>query len=911
MDVIEDSQIVVIIFSKDYASSWWKQKDLMVWPVFFKVEPCEVRTPRKSYREAMNKHEVKFGKDSEEVKRWKKALFDASFLSGWHFTDGCEAVLVQKIVRKISTQLDRTLLDVTKYPVGIDFQVRELKSILNLQSEDDVLMVGLCGQGGVGKTTLAKAIYNAIFTKFKGSCFLERIKENSNDLAPLQEKLLLELLLGNRLTVSNVGKGSQLIQERLCNKKVLIILDDVDNGHQLDALARDCEWFGKGSRIIITTRNRRLVTSHWVDSHHMYEVKALQDGEALELFGRHASRSNQQIEMRRNLVDRVLHYARGLPLALRVLGCSLRDRGEKEWEETLKKLADSPNQEINDVLRVSCDRLEDNEKQIFLDIACFFKGKSTEYITKVLSSCGFYMTIGLQQLIELSLISEENGTLQMHDLIQSMGMDIVRKECHDDPEKRSRLWLHGDFLDVLSKNGGTNATKAIVLILTKPKKMHIGPDALTNMRKLRMLILHNDFEKLKFINFSKCQWLVSMPDLNCTPNLEELNLSGCKNLEWAHESIAYHGKLQVLNFGGCSKLQRFPDILDENKSLREVNLENTSISELPASIENLVSLNGLNLSDCKRLAILPSSIYRLQNLIELFLGGCSKLIKFPKYEEDSSDCHTNTGLLELSSLDLSRCHLSEVEFLENLSCFPNLECLDLSGNNFTNLPTCEKLYHLSYLDVSNCQQLQEIPKIPRFLRSLQATNCKSLSRIPSSIYGVDTAALYSCQELIRNAYSLNDWIWIELKKFRELRRCHVILPGEEMPKWLLPSKDGYLSFVTSKDLHKKILGVAFCVVFQAKVARYFTLELTTFVNGKCSRRHEEFTSVDSDHVWLEFMEPEELIGYNFGPNDLSHHHFSIRLVWIPTNKQATRERFGGFSSRQSVARSSLTLRGFT
>ncbi|KAI6695186.1 hypothetical protein NL676_022896 [Syzygium grande] len=99
-NAIEDSRIAIIIFSKDYASSPWcleeltkimecrKQNDLIVWPVFHKVEPHEVRTPRESYRKAMAKHEVKFGKDSEKVKRWKKALFDASFLSGWHFTDG-------------------------------------------------------------------------------------------------------------------------------------------------------------------------------------------------------------------------------------------------------------------------------------------------------------------------------------------------------------------------------------------------------------------------------------------------------------------------------------------------------------------------------------------------------------------------------------------------------------------------------------------------------------------------------------------------------------------------------------------------------------------------------------------------------------------------------------------------------
>ncbi|KAK3416307.1 hypothetical protein EUGRSUZ_H01770 [Eucalyptus grandis] len=481
-----------------------------------------------------------------------------------------EAGLIRHIIQEISTQLDRTPLYVAKYPVGIDSRVQELQTILNLQFKDDILMVGLWGQGGVGKTTIAKAIYNTILREFQGSSFLDQVRENSKssiDLVHLQKKLLSQVLR-KELTIFSVNEGSQLIQDRLCNKKVLIILDDVDDERQLNALAGDCEWYGSGSRIIITTRNKHLLASHGVDSDHLYKVKVLEDGEALELFRKHAFLRSQKIKIRSNLVDSVLHYAKGLPLALEVLGSFLCGRGEHQWESTLGKLAKSPHKKINDVLKVSYEGLEDYVKEIFLDIACFFKGLNIDYIKSVLDSCDFDTTIGLQILIERSLISEERGALQMHDSIQLMGMDIVKEECRDDSGKRNRLWLYDDVLDVLSGDALRWFEWPNCALIPE---FGYGPNKLVglDMRNSKIKEVPKQFKafiKLKFINFSGCESLVCMPNLDCTPNLEILDLCGCKNLGACHESISYHNKLQILNLD-CSKLQRLPDFSDKNERL--------------------------------------------------------------------------------------------------------------------------------------------------------------------------------------------------------------------------------------------------------------------------------------------------------------------------------------------------------
>ncbi|XP_039157105.1 uncharacterized protein LOC104457173 isoform X1 [Eucalyptus grandis] len=234
----------------------------------------------------------------------------------------------------------------------------------------------------------------------------------------------------------------------------------------------------------------------------------------------------------------------------------------------------------------------------------------------------------------------------------------------------------------------------------------------------------------------------------------------------------------------------------------------------------------------------------------------------------------------LEWLNLEGCHLSEVEFLENLSC-PRLFSLYLSGNNFTNLPTLERLNDLKELEVSNCQQLQEIPKIPGKLRTLKANNCKSLTRIPSNICDVEDVELYSTRELVRNGFPVNDLFMPE--RFHCQPKSRVVLPGGEMPKWLLSNKEGYLSFMASKDLYEKILGVAICVAFQVEASLYKLstsrpFELIGIVNCKGNIHTRHFKIFDLDNVWLEYMEPECLWTVDhFGPNDLTHFHISIRV----------------------------------
>ncbi|XWS75620.1 hypothetical protein CRYUN_Cryun01aG0106800 [Craigia yunnanensis] len=467
--------------------------------------------------------------------------------------------------------------------------------------------------GGINKTTLAQAIYDEVSGQFESCYFLANVREESekHGLITLRDKLLSKLLNEENLHIGTPKIGSTFNKDRLYRKRVLVVLDDVNDLDQLEILAISHDHFGLGSRIIVTSRDKQILTNGSVNG--IYDLKELSYNDSLQLFSLFAFKQNHLVDDFKDLSNNILEYAKGVPIALKVLGSTLHQRSILYWESALNRLKQYPNPKIQNVLKISFDGLDEIEKNIFLDIACFSKWYDRDNVTKIPEGCyGCTAHCGITDLIDKCLLNvTKENSLGMHDLLQELGMNVVRLESKR-PEERS----------IDYGLPGTKSIEGILLDQSQIDEVQLHPCAFARIPNLRII---------KFFDstFSgKGGKLV----------LLHRGLKSLPNESW------------YFQWEYCTLKSLPPNFNPEN--LVELRLSNSNVEQLWNGDQNIVNLRMLNLRYCENLTRIPNLSTAI-NIEKLLIDGCKSLVELP-------------SVIHLKSLH----RYQDVKSCENLKKFP-------------------------------------------------------------------------------------------------------------------------------------------------------------------------------------------------------------------------------------------------
>ncbi len=385
------------------------------------------------------------------------------YLTWWFGKIDCrdESELKKKVVMKVRNIVPLDVFQQVSHEVGLNKSMAVVINQLGLAG-----ILGIVGMGGIGKTTLAKAVYNEYLKgkRFERQSFLHNAR--TTDLLNLQKQLVHDLL-GEELKFTQDFHNCFIRLSR--DKKVFVVIDDIDDINQFDKLIPSLPKFmSQGSQILITSRDQHVLNYITIQGStgksNLYEVQLLDVAHAQQLFNGYAFHDKWASDGFRDLAKEVVNACNGLPLALEIMGAYLSDKKDPThkvvWKEAIKSLNMDPgaiDQKLQNMFNISYEGLSSQNKLMLLDIACFMINQHKSMAMSFWESCiscpcpsSKSPHSSLLKLIEKSLVKvDENGYLQMHDVIRDMLRDVVKKESLQEVGERSHLWDSIEIKEVL------------------------------------------------------------------------------------------------------------------------------------------------------------------------------------------------------------------------------------------------------------------------------------------------------------------------------------------------------------------------------------------------------------------------------------------------------------------------------
>ncbi|XP_013598933.1 PREDICTED: disease resistance protein RRS1 isoform X1 [Brassica oleracea var. oleracea] len=694
------------------------------------------------------------------VAEWRNALLEIADLRGYASSlERSDSELVEEIVADVRQKLD------LEGAIGVYSRLMKIQNLIHKQ-QLGIRSLGIWGMGGIGKTTLAKAALKQYSGDFEASCFIE---DFDNDFQEKGVYGLLEKHLREKVGLSSHVTRLSLLIDTLRQKRILLVLDDVRKPLGATIFLSEFDWLGPGSLVIITSRDKQALVQCQVND--IYEVQGLNKHEALQLLSRCAFAKDVPDEILMELSMNLVDYAEGNPLALSIFGEELKGKTLSEMESVVGKLKRPLPVKIFNTLKISYGTLGDTEKEIFLEIVFSFRGVNIDDVMQFLEGCGYFPRVGIDVLMDKSLLTVSDNRVQMHNLIYDLGLQII-KDPTEDTEMAYRFVDASNIQSLLEENEDGDPEAAPTMCIEDIKGIsldmsnidfegHIAFKEMYNLRSLKVhssnpvespvLCLSEDPQslppELRLLYWTYCP-LKSLPQNFDAQYLVELNMpcsqfrklwGGTKNLEvlkritLSHslhlvnvDELQHSRNIELIDLQGCSSLKSFPD-MGQSQHLLVVNLSNCieikSFPKVPPSIKKL-NLQGTGV---RELITLDSfSNQDLGNLVILKLKNCSNLRSLPDMITFES----------LEVLNLSGC--SELEKIQGLP--QNLKELYLANTSINEIPSF--LCKLLTLDMENCKRLRHVP--------MGMCNMKSLAKLKLS----GCSNLENIQDLPRNLKEL-------------------------------------------------------------------------------------------------------------------------------------------------------------
>ncbi|XP_056165101.1 putative disease resistance protein RGA4 isoform X1 [Syzygium oleosum] len=658
--------------------------------------------------------------------------------------------------------------------VGRDVDKQKIIEILMRPDDKNLSVIPIVGIGGMGKTTLAKLVYNDDSVKEQFELRLWVCVPEDFDF----KKTIDEIIKATGQSLSNLNsqQSQTFLRDTIKDKKFLLVLDDVwsndrSRWEELKALLTEG---ASESKIIVTTRFTEVASI--MGTHPTHNLKGLYHEDSMALFKKWAFNQKEK-QSRSDLLDignDIVKKCQGVPLLVKTLGSLLYTKGEERYwayirDSEIWKLVEEKN-DILPVLKLSYDHLPSHLKRCFATFSLFPRGYeilSTEFVW-------LWMALGLisssrekvaseevdveyiKELWKRSLIqeveeSESVLTFKVHDLVHSLAMIVAQNDSSVVGLDTVEISEGARYISFSSSSlEGISNFDGVPPFMRKPTSKRLR--AIKFQFNIDDGVITREFARtciskcnhLRYLDLP-CGSFEELPSSICNlKQLRSLLLSENKQLKKLPDTICELQSLLHLLLNRCSKLDDLPKNMKRLVSLRHICVTTKQKSLQECGIQYLENLQYLGLVGCQNLQVLFEGTCQLTRLRELEIEDCGRPISLPFVE-----------LIALEYLNIGNCKLILTKG-NNSIFFPNLRTLAISMfEQVMELLQCfnKSSCALESFSVYDCPSFITVPEWLsnhtrlRIIRLIQCPNLSSMPQEIKSLIALKELRVEHCGEL--------------------------------------------------------------------------------------------------------------------------------------------------------------------